>query len=247
VSGRRRGITIVSPHFDDAPLSLGQSLLDGALSAGRVRVVVVFGRSNWTRWVYPTRRRAPAIGLWRRAEEAAAQATFRYRVDVGHHEEMILRTGHTDPEVLRDAAAAAEEDPLVERLVPWLRRVRGRGDLVLFPAGLGNHLDHRIVAAVGVTLAGEHDDHLAFYEDRPYVSFLDAAERTAQLARLGLALEPADVSGPVTERLHRALRRCYPSQISAEFVDAMSRDLGAGARERLWFPAGRVPPWLRDP
>jgi hypothetical protein len=66
------------------------------------------------------------------------------------------------------------------------------------------------------------------------------------LARLGLDVEPVDVSGRISGSLHRWLRRCYPSQIDDTFVDAMTRDRTAGARERLWFPAGRVPPWLRS-
>lgn len=241
----RPGVTIISPHFDDAPLSLGQSLLDGVLADCRVRVVVVFGRTNWTRWVHPTAGRAPAISVWRRGEEALAQVVFGYTVRVDRAEELILRTGELDPDVLRDASQRAEEDPLVGGLLPGLRRVRGSGDLVLFPAGLGSHLDHRIVAAVGVALAGEHDDHLGFYEDRPYVSFLEPGEREAQMARLGPDLEPVDVSGPITEGLHRRLRRCYPSQISDEFVSAMDRDRSTGARERVWLPVGRMPPWLQ--
>jgi LmbE family N-acetylglucosaminyl deacetylase len=147
--------------------------------------------------------------------------------------------------VLRDAAVDPTGDPVLERLVPWLRRVRGSGDLVLVPAGLGDHLDHRLVAAAGIRLAAEHDDHLGFYEDRPYVSFLDDEVRDAQLDRLGLDLEPVEVSGPVTEGLHRRLRRCYPSQISEEFVRAMAIDRTSGARERVWLPAGRVPTWLQ--
>lgn len=240
----RPGVTIVSPHFDDAPLSLGQSMLDGALSSARVRVEVVFGRTNFTRWVHPTPGRAPAIGLWRRGEEALAQARFGYRVRTDRFAELVLRTGELDPDVFRDAAARADEDPLVPQVADRLRRTRGDGDLVLIPAGLGNHLDHRIVAEAGVLLAREHDDHLGFYEDRPYAGFLEPGERDRQLARLGLDLEPFDMSGPITESLHRWLRRCYPSQINQLFVHGMARDRTSGARERVWFPAGRAPPWL---
>jgi hypothetical protein len=239
------GVTIVSPHFDDAPLSLGQSMLDGVLSHCRVRVEVVFGRTNWVRWVHPTVGRAPAISLWRRAEEAAAAVRFGYRVRTDSWEEAILRTGDLDPDVLRDAGAGAEADPLVEEVADRLRRVRGSGDLVLFPAGLGNHVDHRIVAAAGVSLARQHDHAIGFYEDRPYASFLEPGELEAQLGRLGLVLAPVDMSGPVTEDLHRWLRRCYPSQIDGLFVDAMDRDRAASARERAWFPEAGVPAWLR--
>ncbi len=241
----RPGVTIVSPHFDDAPLSLGQSLLDGPLARCRVRVLVVFGRTNWTRWFFPGPGRAPAVSAWRRCEETVASVAFGYSVRVDGWEEMILRTGERDPEVLRDAAADPASDPLVDELLPTLRRLRGSGDVVLFPAGIGDHLDHRLVATAGARLAAEHDDHLGFYEDRPYVSHLTPAQREEQVGRLGLDLVPHDASGPVTAAVHRRLRRCYPSQISGEFLDAMSTDLAAGARERVWLPAGPTPPWLQ--
>ena len=240
----RPGVTIVSPHFDDAPLSLGQSMLDGVLSACRVRVEVVFGRTNYTRWVHPTPGRATAVGLWRRGEEALAQARFRYRVRTDAFQELVLRTGELDPEVFRDAANVVALDPLVGEVADRLRRTRGSGDLVLVPAGLGNHLDHRIVTEAGVLLAGEHDDNIGFYEDRPYAGFLEPGEFQLQLARLGLDLEPVDMSGAITESLHRWLRRCYPSQINHLFVQGMAQDRTSGAHERVWFPAGRVPPWL---
>ncbi len=44
---------MLSPHYDDAPLSLGQSMLDGELSRHRVTVGVPFGRSIWTIWFHP--------------------------------------------------------------------------------------------------------------------------------------------------------------------------------------------------
>jgi LmbE family N-acetylglucosaminyl deacetylase len=239
VSGRRNGprVTVVSPHFDDAPLSLGQSMLDGTLSRCRVQVVVVFGRTNWTRWVHPTRGRALPISLWRRAEETAAAVAFRYRLRVLDHEELVLRAGETDPEVLRDGGVDVRDDPLLPVLTAQLRRLRGSADVVLFPAGLGDHRDHRLVAAAGSALQAQHDDGLGFYEDRPYVGFLTGDERRAQLSRLGDGLVPVDLSGPVTPRLNRLLRRCYPSQIHDVFASALDADLAAGARERAWFPA----------
>lgn len=246
----------MSPHFDDAPLSLGQSMLDGALRGARVRVVVVFGRTNFTRWFHPTRTRAVPVSIWRRSEEAAAQAAFRYRVRTAGWEELVLRTGELDPEVLLDPTSELDEQ-LVDALVSSLRRLRGDGSTVLFPAGIGDHLDHRIVAAAGRRLMAEHADRLGFYEDRPYASFLEPADLSARMAASAThsggadevlspaAMEPIDVSGPVTERLHMLLRRCYPSQIEDLFMSAMERDRIAGACERVWFAAGEIPSWLR--
>jgi hypothetical protein len=242
--GRRPAVTIVSPHYDDAPLSLGQSLLDGALSRCRVRVEVAFARSNFTRWFHPTRARALPVTVWRRGEEALAQAAFRYRVGTASWEEVVLRTGVLDADQLLDPDAALDR-ALVEGLTSWMRRLRGRGVVLLVPAGVGDHLDHRLVAEAGRLLAAEHADAIGFYEDRPYASMAGPEAVEARLRSLRPDLVPVEVSGPVTERLHRLLRRCYPSQVDDLFVGAMAADRAAGARERVWFAEGEVPSWLQ--
>ena len=239
----RPRVTIVSPHFDDAPLSLGQSLLDGPLSRCRVNVRVIFGRTNWTRWMHPTPGRARAVGAWRRTEEAAAAARFGYRFGVDSWSEAILRTGDLDPEVLRDADTDVSDDPLVGPIAHRLRTLRWSTDLLLLPAGLGDHVDHRIVSTAGSRLAAEDPSGIAFYEDRPYAAFMAADERRADLDRLGVPLEPVDVSGPISESVHRWVRRCYPSQIEEYFVTAMARDRRSEAVERVWFPVGHGAPW----
>jgi LmbE family N-acetylglucosaminyl deacetylase len=240
----RPAVTIVSPHYDDAPLSLGQSLLDGALSRCRVRVEVVFGRSNFTRWFHPTRGRALPVTVWRRGEEALAQAAFGYRVGTSSWEEVVLRSGELDAERLLDPTVPLDEE-LVADLTSWMRRLRGHGAVLLVPAGVGGHVDHRLVAEAGRRLADEHPDRLGFYEDRPYVSMVGPDAVVERLRSLRPDLEPVDVSATVTDRLHRLLQRCYPSQVEGLFMDAMASDRAAGARERVWFAAGEVPPWLQ--
>jgi len=244
--GARPRVTIVSPHFDDAPLSLGQSLLDGRLSGCRVTVRVIFGRTNWTRWVHPTESRARPIGAWRRAEETASSVRFGYRFGADSWEESILRTGDMDPDHFRDPSIDVDHDPLVGPIAHRIRTLRWTADLVLVPAGIGDHIDHRIVAAAAMRLANEDPAGLAFYEDRPYVTFMDDESRAASLRRLRLELTPEDVSGPIRERTHRWLRVCYPSQIDDLFVESMVRDRERGAHEQIWFPAGSTPPWTHE-
>ena len=84
-------ILVLSPHFDDAPLSLGQSMLRGALSHHSVTVGVVYGRSNWVKWFHPTRSRTSLASGIRRAEEVVNAALFGYRFVVGRSEEAVLR------------------------------------------------------------------------------------------------------------------------------------------------------------
>jgi len=245
-----RRVTVVSPHFDDVPLSLGQSLRDGALARCRVHVRVAFGRSDWTSWVHPTPERAPYISLWRRGEETAASALFGYRWTAANWPEALLRNGLEFSDQMLDPTADLSSEPLVDELVGWMRSVvradvDGRGpELLLVPAGFGGHVDHRIVALAAASLVGSVDVPIGFYEDRPYVAYLDDAQRRAQLGPLGLALEPVAVSGSVTRSTQMWARRCYPSQMVPFFEEAMDLDRVDGACEQAWFPVGSRPDWL---
>ncbi len=250
-TGQRR-VTVVSPHFDDVPLSLGQSLRDGVLSTCRVEVRVAFGRTNWTSWIHPTPGRARAVGAWRRAEETAASVLFGYRWTAAGWDEVILRgsaTGVLAPEEILDPSADLSGEPLVAEVADWLERIAGptnaaAPDLLLVCAGLGGHVDHRIVARAAAGLVGTLACPVGFYEDRPYVSHLGVDQRDEQLADLRLELQPVDVSSAVTRSTQMRARRCYPSQMAPFFEEAMDLDLVVDARERVWFPAGTAPAWL---
>lgn len=241
-------MTIVSPHFDDVPLSLGQSLRDGVLSRCEVRVQVVFGRTNWCRWLYPLPSRAAMVGRWRRGEESVAGRAFGYRWSAASWPEAFLRWGAPDHERLLDTTAELGAEPLVDEVREWLVGLADstgpRPELLLVPAGLGGHVDHRIVALAAASALDRMAVPVGFYEERPYVAHLQPHDVREQLAPLGLDLEPRSLSAPVTAATQRRARRCYPSQIDEYFVQAMERDLAAGAAERAWFPVGTAPAWI---
>lgn len=245
----RPAVTVVSPHFDDVPLSLGQSLRDGSLSRCDVTVEVVFGRTNWTNWVHPTRSRARLIGVWRRVEETMAARRFGYRWKAADWEEALLRWGVVaGGDRLLDPEADLSCEPLVGQVGNWLTGLVGAGrvqpDLLLVPAGLGGHVDHRIVALAAVGVRDRIDTPMGFYEDRPYVSHLDPTAVLSQIDTLGSDLDPVPVSGPITESTQRRVRRSYPSQIDDYFVDAMDRDLAEKNCERVWFGDGDASEWF---
>lgn len=241
-------VTVVSPHFDDVPLSLGQSLSDGVLSRCDVRVRVAFGRTNWTTWTHPTERRAPAVSWWRTAEEQVAALSFGYRFTVARWPEALLRLGSGYSDRLLDAEASLEEDPLVADLAGWLTDVVSPSsapppDALLVAAGLGGHVDHRLLALAASSVVQVTDTPIGFYEDRPYSAYLDELEIRRQLDPLGADLERHPASGPISARTQWRAKRCYPSQMSPYFDDAMRLDVTDGATEAVWFPRGRAPRW----
>lgn len=220
---------VLSPHFDDAPLSLGQSMLDGDLSGDQVTVGVVFGRTNWQRWFHPTRRRAPLVRVIRRAEEALAARRFGYAVCTAGLEEVILRTGSSDSATYLDPSLPLPRD-LVDEVALAIAGWVVQADRVFAPLGLGGHVDHRIVREAAIRAVPE--ERLSLYEDRPYACYLDAAEVAAVAAEVDPRLEPRPVSGAIGEA--KVGRLWYPSQFDQYFTDAMQRDTDAGRPERAW-------------
>ena len=221
-------ILAVSPHFDDVSLSLGQSLLDGALSTHDVTVGVVFGRSNFTRWFHPTRRRWPLATTIRYAEERWNAFRFGYRTTVGRREEALLRLGTTDTAVFLDPTFDPTTTPELDPVVRVLARWTDDADLLLCPLGVGGHIDHLIAAEAGRRLAAQGVP-VGFYADRPYSSFVSDAE-VAELAPDGATR--VEASGPITAEKTRRL--FYPSQFDPLFLDAQHAD-EQGRRHELIF------------
>lgn len=256
-----RNVVVISPHFDDVPLSLGESLRSGALSHHRVRVRTVFGRTNWTTKIHPTAGRAPFVSMWRRLEETMASVLLGYRWTAANWPEVVLREGNLDSTSFLDPHADLTTEPLVGEIASWLSEVMvaptggrghrsgrdGRPDLVLVPAGLGGHRDHMIIAAAAARSSEHSPVPIGFYEDRPYRSYVtddDVADRIRSL--VGEAV-PVAVSRTVRPSTHRIVRLCYPSQMTTYFAEAMERDRTSGSVETVWFSAERVPTWFTDP
>lgn len=226
-------ILILSPHYDDAPLSLGQAMLDGQLRSHELTVGVVFGRSSWVRWFHPTRRRAPIATAIRRLEEVRNAHRFGYRIVVGAREEATLRLDTTDTTRYLDPAAdpsSSEETEAVWRLcAAWAEGY----DAILAPLGIGDHIDHLVVAEAGRRLAGS-GELVGFYADRPYATALSDAEIDARGADLDPTLIASSASGPITRAKRDAL--WYPSQFSDLFLSAFDADEQAARCERWLLP-----------
>lgn len=270
----RRNIVVISPHFDDVPLSLGESLRSGTLSGHRIRVRTVFGRTNWTSLMHPTPGRAPLVSLWRRLEESLASLVFGYRWSAANWPEVVLRTQNLDATSFLDAEVDLGEEPLVAQIRSWLasvaadavdvgsrtdgrvdarwcprrcrRRSGGRPDLLLVPSGLGGHLDHMIIAQAASDLLADCPVPIGFYEDRPYRSYVDDGDVALRIRHLVGDAESVAVSPPVRRGTQTRIRLCYPSQMTSYFREAMERDRAIGSAETVWFPEGDRPAWFAN-
>lgn len=233
-------VLVLSPHYDDAPLSVGQSMADGELSRHRVTVGVVFSKSNWTVWFQPTRRRWPLASGIRFAEELRNAVRFGYRVRLGRLEETVLRTGVLAPESFLDDSFVAAESPDLDAVYELLSGWAVDYDVVVAPLGIGSHVDHQLVTEAARRLLDEGAP-VVFYEDRPYACSMSDDEVIEHARRIEPRLVRREASGPMGPLKHQ--RIWYPSQFDEYFLTAIATDETAQRREHLWtltestFPA----------
>jgi LmbE family N-acetylglucosaminyl deacetylase len=233
----------ISTHLDDVALSCGGLVWDLAREGGRVEIWTVmagdppeapystFAEENHQRWGKSGRE---AIAM-RRAEDRAAcrvlSATPRhldfhdviYRLDPKYGGAMV----NNDEELF----GKPPERWLVEAIAARLAADLPAGARVVFPLGLGGHIDHRAIVAAGRRLGRAS----AWYADYPYIL-------TDFETPLLTAPDLAPIQRPLSEAALAAWQEailCYPTQIGGFWRDAEEtrlalRNYMAGGGGRLW-------------
>ena len=209
---------VLSPHRDDAVLSLWH-VLSGP---GEVTVVNVFAGVA----------RAETVGWWDRltgATDVATRAAERAAEDSGA---LALAGRRAIALDFVDAQYRHRRQPL-EPIVERIEELAKRGTLILGPAALGGHPDHRLTRDAALAL-GRRGHEVALYADVPHatrdgwpswVTGSEADGRKAdarwrsRLSASGLAVERLE---PEVHRLDaeqeerkRAAVSCYRTQLGA--------------------------------
>jgi LmbE family N-acetylglucosaminyl deacetylase len=213
---------ILSPHLDDAPLSLGSKML---WTAG-CRVIDVFSRVSW--WRFPLSDEVlPLVQRTRDAEEdLIARLTTDRLAERWGLAEAPLR-GYPLKEIFttdRKTEAAATHEVIRAR-VRELATPDAKKQRWFLPLGVGNHIDHRIArdaALDGLRDAGVPAGQVEFYEDLPYAAqqpgvqdFSDFLAASLPSARLAVTTRY-----PV-HPLKRRLLRAYRSQLTASQIESV--------------------------
>ncbi len=227
---------LLSPHPDDIALSIG-GLLHGGLLAAPVRVVTLFGRSNYLE-TSGFQEDVNAVTRIRQAEETDAVRTFG--VELVYHElsEAALRDSEAgDCIFAENCTERFSGPPELDNLV--LESVRDLpGATIWAPLGLGCHRDHLLVQRTAALVAQSAGRPLVYYEDLPYAAQMAerAIERHALQIERRLRPERIAVEGVFEQKL--ATVAGYSSQITARHL-AMTRRYGKHwdrdtAYERVW-------------
>lgn len=243
---------VLSPHLDDAALSLGGAIARWTAAGERILVVTIaagspppgaisspFAASLHRAWGVGA---ADAVALRRREDEAAMailgaearrleQLDAVYRLPQRYDGEAAL-LGEPAPEDRLGSDLARE-------LAPILAASPRAG--VVAPLAVGGHVDHRVVHRAAIELARQGRD-VCFYEDFPYAARPNAV--ADRLAAIGLDRDPAtfDITATLDRKIAAVL--AYASQIDALFggveparaaITAYAQAIGSGgSAERTW-------------
>jgi LmbE family N-acetylglucosaminyl deacetylase len=158
---------VISPHLDDAVLSLGGSIAAWVAAGTRVVIATVYTTGPALAELAP-RMRKFADYVTRRAEDAAAcrvlGAESRYLDQTERAFRRPFLTGwgffQTPPD--RDGFTTLSR---VTRALDPLRELDP--DRIVVPLGIGNHVDHveTLIAATDWAIANGMLDRVGFYED----------------------------------------------------------------------------------
>lgn len=259
-----RRLLALSPHLDDAVLSIGGIIAQASERGADVIIGTIF-----TADAPPPTFTSPIIqelnALWklgpspvasRRREDAAAAQVLGARYLHGGLADSIYRTDRNGDSVYPTRRAifsepSTEDDiaaTLTKLLKDWIDE--NQPDLVLCPLAVGRHVDHVITSETFRTVALDRHVDVFLYEDLPYSTGLfppglaDSVEDA--LARTSWRVaHPERVSVDFARKI--ASIKKYESQINDLFSDEgqmetvlakyMSYGPEDGFSERIWAAA----------
>lgn len=237
-------VLILSPHCDDAPLSLGGALLGKRLGS-RVHVAVCFSVS---RWIYGSKTLASVSTCTkiRNGEERSAAKEFGYRVSFLGLKEPFARPGFDALKDVFDTKKTPEGQTVWRRARDVISKEISRAKgLILAPTPCSNHIDHKIVSAIARNFQRDNPDLcLGLYEDLPYAAFLsdEAIASRISLHRGSKFWESRTIRIPhIREKVARL--RIYQSQPLGPMNQHLKSHHSRTRGERVWLSPRAIQWW----
>jgi len=230
-----------SPHVDDAALSCGGQIATRTRSGERCVIVTVmagdpppdmkitpFIEELWERWKIG---RGAQVTQARREEDRKAVAVLGAEIKFLDYPDAIYRPYYPDVKAIFGTPAFPDMIGLFNALTNDLSNERKlgiqAGDTVHLPLGVGGHVDHLIVGALGAAL--KKLKSLLYYEDYPYSRDRTLIESTLPQRFKG---QPTMIVRPLDNvALDAKIKAvaCYQSQLGSFWPDETA--MAAGIRD----------------
>ena len=200
---------VISPHVDDAFLSLGGMLSKN--SHGHQKVVNIFCVSDFAPRGSCPKGDVDCVTALRRKEELANCRLVGAEVDFLPFRDAKLRNYKR---LIHDLPRYDEESDMIREVKEKIRVAAADAKTVFLPLAIGRHVDHLIVNRIGLELAVESQipGDLFFYEDMPYSARKPRRYSLIDLSKDRAKLEPTLVSFPWRRKW--SLCTGYQSQFS---------------------------------
>jgi len=237
-------VIVVSPHRDDAALSVGATLAILTRQGAAVRLISCFTRSSWAPLHAGVHDQHSVTNI-RAGEDVRYLRTLGRRarlfdlafLDGPLREDWSYPTWPKPPDIpVSDGCVTAVRKRLLQYVVnpgAWL-----------IPLGL-EHPDHVIARNAALEAAGQAA--VAIYEDVPYNFWVSEQDRQRSIRDVeeivAARLRARVLHGPGELRSWYRGARCYPSQFSASQVRSMARLIQARGGEGVWVTE-RFDAWL---
>lgn len=210
-------IVVVSPHLDDAALSVPCWSAARAM-AEEIVVLTVFSEGD-------------ASYASRRAEDVAALAVLGVRaVHLGLRDAPFrLAVERSWRGLVLSAMDDADAAEVGRAIAGWVERCGA--EVVLLPLGVGEHVDHRVVHAAHAGISGR----VGFYEDRPYATIHQAVR--ARLARLAALVDGFEISSSAAD-VEEFLSSAREAPLVRAYLPAAEREAGLAPLARSLVERG---------
>lgn len=214
-------LEVLSPHADDAALSVGGLLLDRMDTVNHTRVHVLFGQSGYALDHYDSLDTKEVTQL-RKVEEISYCAMVGAESVFHNFPDRLLR--HGDKSIYIDDPADLEADAIAHVLTTVNDIVGQSGQVIMAPLGAGLMADHAAVAWAICWLVrqGFPKEAIVLYEDLPYAVRPGAINKGIQLFKengFELKSHTFDISQWFERKCE--LLAIYNSQMSEEFLSAV--------------------------
>jgi LmbE family N-acetylglucosaminyl deacetylase len=254
-------LLILSPHLDDAVLSVG-GIMERAINSGVAVIAGTIFTADANEAIASSPRVKELHSLWRlgdnptlirREEDIGAVQSLGSDYIHGNLPDAIYRTD-TDGQALYPTTRGVFSEPspkekvwllLRSLLEEWLNVVKP--GIVLCPLAVGRHVDHVITSEAFRGVQSAEKPAILLYEDMPYSAGFsppglpDTVDKAISRSRWSVG---TSITVPVdTEKKVAAIRK-YKSQLPELFPDGrveeevksyMRLESNAGFQERLWF------------
>lgn len=214
-------IWIISPHIDDAFLSLWWFILNENIN---LEIINIFNITNYTiNWIFSV----DDISNIRKEEDYSIFKSLWVKTTYFNYLDAIIRIWTNENDYINEKYIIEDDsifNKLKNELVEFI--INNNYDIIFFPLWLWNHIDHLIVSKIWKLLQLE-GYNIIFYEDVAYEESLKDIDQN------NMKKEIYNFKN-INDKIEKL--KNYKTQIDLEIIELVKQTYYNKKWEVMWFP-----------